>query len=267
MSTDVTPADKEGGGEHEHTPSPVQDDRVNQQLQRLHAEQVRILAERRARGAPSFGDDTDPTQFAEVAYPLQQDARDLVYLLARATGAQRIVECATSLGISTMHLAAAVRDNGGGQVIGSELLPTKAAAARANLTAVGLADYVDIREGDARATLTAVGGPIDLVLLDGWPTDKPPSLALSALRILIPQLRARALVLNDNGERDYLHFVRDPANNFRTQHLYFESRHVELSLYDPALPPATTDNRQSNAPVTVQQSKYPPWRLNPNAAI
>ena len=47
------------------------------------------------------------------------------------------------------HLAAALRDNGGGRVISTEFEPTKVARARANLSAAGLDDLVEIRVGDA----------------------------------------------------------------------------------------------------------------------
>ena len=55
----------------------------------------------------------------------------------------------TSFGISTLHLAAALRDNGGGRLITSEFEPSKVARARDNLTAAGLIDLLEIREGDA----------------------------------------------------------------------------------------------------------------------
>ena len=41
-------------------------------------------------------------------------------MLARSSGARTIVEFGTSFGISTLHLAAALRDNGGGRLITSE---------------------------------------------------------------------------------------------------------------------------------------------------
>ena len=78
---------------------------------------------------------------------------DLIYLLCRGLRTQRVAEFATSIGMSTIYFAAAVRDNGGGKVIGSELVPAKVAAARRNLADAGLADYAEIREGDARQTL------------------------------------------------------------------------------------------------------------------
>jgi predicted O-methyltransferase YrrM len=130
----------------------------------------------------------------------------LLYLLARASHARAIVEFGTSFGISTIHLAAALRDNGGGQLIGSELEPTKAARARANLAAAGLADLVDIREGDALETLARdLPARIDLVLMDGAKILYPRVLAL-----LAPHLHAGTLVLADNADHapDYLAQVR-----------------------------------------------------------
>jgi predicted O-methyltransferase YrrM len=69
------------------------------------------------------------------------------WLLCRALGATRVAEFATSLGMSTLYFAAAIRDNGGGTVIGSELVAEKVANARRHLAEAGLADFVDIREG------------------------------------------------------------------------------------------------------------------------
>src|SRR5579863_3073751 len=56
-----------------------------------------------------------------------------IYMCARASKAKCIVEFGSSFGISTIHLACALRDNGGGQLIGTELEPTKAQRARDNL--------------------------------------------------------------------------------------------------------------------------------------
>jgi predicted O-methyltransferase YrrM len=96
----------------------------------------------------------------------------LLYMLARAIGARAIVEFGTSFGVSTLHLAAALRDNGGGRLIGSEFEPSKVLRARQNLEAAGLSDLVEIREGDALESLARdLPDTIDLVLLDGA---KPP---------------------------------------------------------------------------------------------
>lgn len=57
----------------------------------------------------------------------------LLYVLARACGARNVVEFGTSFGISTLHLAAALRDGGGGHLITTEFEPSKVARARDNL--------------------------------------------------------------------------------------------------------------------------------------
>ena len=46
--------------------------------------------------------------------PVSPETGKLLYLLARSVRARTIIEFGTSFGISTLHLAAALRDNGGG---------------------------------------------------------------------------------------------------------------------------------------------------------
>jgi len=138
-----------------------------------------------------------------------------LYAIARARRATRIVEFGTSMGISTIYLAAALSDNGGGQLIGSELEPGKVARARAHLEAAGLSDLVEIREGDALETLRDVGGEVDVLLVDGaW------SLYLPVLKLVEPRLSPGAAVLGENAfAKDYLAYVRDPANGYLSQPL------------------------------------------------
>jgi predicted O-methyltransferase YrrM len=159
--------------------------------------------------------DRNPHGYADYGFSIHPEQGELIYVLCRALGARRAAEFATSVGMSTLYLAAALRDNGGGTVIGSEIVPEKAAAARRNLEDAGLAHLADIRLGDARETLRDPGGPVDFVLIDGWPGE-PPTLARQVIEILSPQIRKGGLVLNDNGEPDYLAYMRDPANGFRS---------------------------------------------------
>jgi predicted O-methyltransferase YrrM len=136
----------------------------------------------------------------------------LLYMLARARNARTIVEFGTSFGISTIHLAAALRDNGGGRLITTEFEPEKARRARENLEAAGLADLVEIRVGDAMETLhKPFDGPIDVLFLDGA---KP--LYLPVLKLLLPRIARGAFIAADNTKikTPYLEFVRDPANGF-----------------------------------------------------
>ncbi len=132
--------------------------------------------------------------FDDKLLPLDAAQGELLYMLARARGARCIVEFGTSFGVSTIYLAAAVRDAGrGGSVIGTELVPAKAASARASLDTAGLGAHVEIREGDARATLRDLDRPVDLLLLDGWPV-----LAMEILQIVEPNLADGAIVVVDN---------------------------------------------------------------------
>jgi predicted O-methyltransferase YrrM len=190
---------------------------------KIDAVVARMLASRRR--APGGGPrhdpaaERDPHAYADYGFSISPEQGELIYVLCRALGARRVVEFATSVGMSTLYFAAAVRDNGGGQVIGSEIVPEKVAAARHNLAEAGLAELVDIRQGDARKTLCDHGGPVDFVLIDGWPGGEAPSLARDVIEIVAPQIRAGGLVLNDNGEPDYLAYMRDPANGFRSMTL------------------------------------------------
>jgi len=153
-----------------------------------------------------------------------------LYVCARARRAKRIVEFGTSFGISTIHLAVALRDGGGGHLISTELESTKAIRAQQNLADAGLDGIVDIRVGDALQTLRDdIGGSVDLVLLDG-----AFSLYLPVLTLLEPHLSPGALIIGENAideSGDYLTYVRNPDNGYRSVPLPFEpGRGNELSV-------------------------------------
>jgi len=153
--------------------------------------------------------------YAELYIPVSPEGGRLLYTLIRASRPATVVEFGTSFGISTIHLAAAVRDNGTGRVVSTELNAAKVARARANLAEAGLADVVTILAGDARETLADLPGPVGFVLLDGWK-----NLYLPVLRLLEPRLTPGALVIADDTISlaaemgDYLGYVRDPANGY-----------------------------------------------------
>jgi predicted O-methyltransferase YrrM len=149
----------------------------------------------------------------------------LLYMLARSSNARTIVEFGTSFGISTLHLAAALRDNGGGHLITSEFEPSKVAKARSHLTAGGLIDLVEIREGDALQTLSVnLPDTIDLLLLDGAKALYPEILSLVESR-----LRPGALIVADNAEYspEYLARVRSPTSGYLSTPF---AEDVELSM-------------------------------------
>jgi hypothetical protein len=220
---------------------PILDPKVNAVIERMEAAERRPGDGDGRRGNRDGGNphrgprghdgrsQRDPFAFAHRGFSIQREQGELIYLLCRMQRATRIVEFATSVGMSTVFFAAALRDNGGGKVIGAELVPEKVATARRNLAEAGLADFADIREGDARETLRDLGGPVDFVLIDGWPGGDAPSLARQVTDIVAPQLRIGGIMMNDNGEEDYLAFIRDPANGYRSMSLPLKNN-TELSV-------------------------------------
>ncbi len=172
--------------------------------------------------------------------PVSAETGKLLYMLARSIRARTIIEFGTSFGISTLHLAAALRDNGGGRLIGSEFEPSKIVRARANLAAGGLSDLVEIREGDALETLAQdLPGSIDFVLLDGAKNLYP-----SILSLLEGRLRVGALIVADNADSspEYLARVRSTAHGYLSVPFGDD---VELSM---RLGPAVSSNGGSAAP-------------------
>jgi predicted O-methyltransferase YrrM len=173
--------------------------------------------------------DAQTNQFlSDKLVALDRDKAEFCYQVCRALRARRIVEAGTSFGVSTLFLAAAVRDNAQsdgakGIVIGTEYEPEKAKAARANFAEAGLSDFIELREGDLRETLRDAAGPVDFMLVDIWaPMARP------ALELVAPSLRDGAVVICDNTAQfreaygEYFAFINDPANRLRTMTLPFE---------------------------------------------
>jgi predicted O-methyltransferase YrrM len=218
-------------------PGALADPKLESVLAGLHAQSERQAAQTKAyfRRRGEAGDlswqglDADAHAFmADKMVALEPAKAELCYLLCRALDARRVVEVGSSFGVSTLYLAAAVRDNcakagGAGLVIGTEYEPDKARAARANYAAAGLSDFIELREGDLRQTLRTLEGPIDFVLMDIWT-----EMARPAIELVAPHLRPGAVVCADNtiGFREpyraYFEFVNDPANGLRTLTLPFD---------------------------------------------
>jgi predicted O-methyltransferase YrrM len=157
--------------------------------------------------------------------PVSRETGTLLYMLARGSGARTIVEFGTSFGLSTLHLAAALRDNGGGRLITSEFEPSKVVRAREHLAQGGFADLVEVREGDALRTLGAdLPDSVDLLLLDGAKALYP-----EILDLVEPRLRPGAFVIADDADKspDYLARVRSPACGYLSSPV---GEDVELSI-------------------------------------
>jgi predicted O-methyltransferase YrrM len=202
---------------HTHT---LADPRVRGALDRMFKQaehdgdtSARIRAERPG----GFG--TTPQEYADAAaeiyMPISAAGGRLLYTLVRAVRPATVVEFGMSFGISTLYLAAAVRDNGTGRVLTTELSKDKIASARRTFAETGLDDVITVLAGDARQTLGDLGGSADFVLLDGWK-----DLYLPVLRLLEPHMAPGTLVVADDVELDdvrpYLSHIRAPESGYQS---------------------------------------------------
>jgi len=173
-----------------------------------------LTPEQRAGMLANTADPTEETlaPMTNCYLAVSRDTGALCYMLARACRARSVVEFGTSLGVSTLHLAAAVKDNGGGRVISSELDSSKAERARTNMAAAELDDFVEIRAGDALVTLSRdLPDEIDVVLLDGWK-----GLYCQVLSLLESRLRVGALIIADNADLcpEHVERMRAPDSGY-----------------------------------------------------
>jgi predicted O-methyltransferase YrrM len=108
--------------------SVLSDPHLEQLLSALHAQsdaQVAVMQRFQTAGRPPPTADAIKTFRRDKLVALDRDKAEFCYQLCRASNARQIVEAGTSYGVSTLYLAAAVRDNirvagGTGLVIGTE---------------------------------------------------------------------------------------------------------------------------------------------------
>lgn len=112
--------------------------------------------------------------------------------LIKGAGARHILELGTSYGHSTVFLAEAARATGG-RVVSCDVHAGKQAYARARLEQAGLADRVELRLGDAHATIPTLDDGIEFVLVDLWK-----DLYISTFELFRPKLASGAYVAADN---------------------------------------------------------------------
>jgi predicted O-methyltransferase YrrM len=188
--------------------------RIHNLLKSLHAEAERtdppLLAAAAGKKAHERG------AFLDRAFiPVDEDAGRFLYALVRGAAAGRVVEFGTSFGISTIYMAAAIRDRGTGSIVTTELHAGKAEAAQQSFEQAGLLDAIDLRIGDALETLRDITSDVSVLFLDGWK-----NIYLPVLQMLEPALAPGALVVADDLDlfpdalAPYLAYVRQPANGY-----------------------------------------------------
>jgi predicted O-methyltransferase YrrM len=75
----------------------------------------------------------------------------------------RVLEVGTAIGYSTLHMAEQVSE---GRIVTLERDPDRAAQARSYLERGGVAERVELVEGDALETIGGLSGPFDLLFVD-----------------------------------------------------------------------------------------------------
>ena len=211
--------------------------RVRGVLERLHARarvEDPIAKERVATRERELGERLSvPARYelyGDAPLAITTETGELYYVLAVAQRAHRIVEFGSSHGISTIYLAAALRDTGSvGVLVTTEILPAKAAATERNLTEAGLSDLVEVRTGDARDTLTQLAAPVDMLVLDGRN-----DLYVTIFDLISPRLAPTGVVIADLGRDDpdleaYQRHVRHARAGFHSVTLPVDAG-IELTV-------------------------------------
>jgi predicted O-methyltransferase YrrM len=133
----------------------------------------------------------------------------LLYMLARLSGARKILEIGTLGGYSTIWLARALPD--GGRLLSLEYEPKHAKVARANIERAGLSDRVEIRIGAGLDLLPQIAeggeGPFDLFFIDADKENYPGYLDW-AIKLSHPG----SVILSDNLIRNGVVMEPPPDN-------------------------------------------------------
>ena len=115
-----------------------------------------------------------------------------------------VLEVGTAIGYSTLHMAEQLVE---GRVITLEMDPSRAEQARSFWERAGVADRIELIEGDARSTLEGVPGPIDLLFVDaakdqygGYIEAAEPKLSEQAVLVVDNMLMAGEVALPADAE-------------------------------------------------------------------
>ena len=114
----------------------------------------------------------------------------LLGILARATGARRILEIGAAIGYGAIWLARGAAE---ARVYSVDIDPERLAAARGYLERAGVADRVELIEGAALEVIHRLDGPFDLVYVDAVKTEYR-----KYLDLVLPKLRVGGVIVCDN---------------------------------------------------------------------
>jgi predicted O-methyltransferase YrrM len=150
----------------------------------------RYLAELRHRPDPVLAE--MEAHAARDGIPVvQPPTGQLLAVLAAATGATRVLEVGTAIGVSTLYIARALP--AGGLVVSFEIDEERWRAAGQYLARAAVDERVDLRLEDAREGLARLEAPWDLAFIDAAKQEYG-----DYLELVVPLLRPGGLVIADN---------------------------------------------------------------------
>jgi predicted O-methyltransferase YrrM len=155
----------------------ILDEQVQRYLHGLEPERSELMAEMEAVAER----DSVPI--------VQWETGRFLAVLCRALD-PRVLEVGTAIGYSTLHMAEQLSS---GRVVTLERDPDRAAQARGYLERAGVADRVELIEGDAIETILSLSGPFDLLFVDASKGEYPRYIELAE-----PLLAERCLLVVDN---------------------------------------------------------------------
>jgi len=152
-------------------------------------------------------------------------------ILARVSGADRVLEFGSAIGYSSIQLARV-----GCEVVTMDVDPGRIADAREYARRDGVADLIEIHEGPALAVLDEVEGPFDVAFLDAVKTEYPDYLERS-----LPMIPEGGLVVVDNtlwsGAVPEYHETGDPRDEATEVLHEFNAEFVEHDRLDAVITP------------------------------
>jgi predicted O-methyltransferase YrrM len=155
----------------------ILDDRVERYLHELRPERSEVMAEMEAVAERN-------------SVPIVQwETGRFLAALCRALDPV-VLEVGTAIGYSTLHMAEQL---GSGRVVTLERDPDRARQARDNLERAGVADRVELIEGDALEVIATLSGPFGLLFVDASKDEYRRYIELSE-----PLLAERCTLVVDN---------------------------------------------------------------------
>ena len=121
----------------------------------------------------------------------EEDGR-MLRVMAVTSRAKRALEIGSASGYSAIWIGLGLRETGGRRVT-IEFDPVRARDAAANVRRAGLADIVQVVQGDAFKEIPKLAGTFDFVFLDAWKNDYK-----RFLDLVLPRLDGGGLFLAHN---------------------------------------------------------------------